>query len=238
MRINKYIASCGVCSRRKADDLVLSGVVFVNGKKIDSFMEIDPNNDTITVNGSQIKLEKTKYYVALNKPKGIVTTASDERGRDNVVELIDDIDARLFPVGRLDYNTTGLIILTNDGHFANCVAHPKNIISKTYIAHIKGIPEPCELDILRKGIKLEDGKTAPAKVEILKRYPSSSEVSISIHEGRNRQIRRMFEALGHDMIELQRISIGNVLLGNLPLGRWRHLTSHEINSLKNESKRN
>lgn len=232
MRINKYIASCGVCSRRKADLLVLSGAVSVNGKRVTDFIEIDPLKDTVTVNGAEIKEEKTKYYIALNKPKGYITTSSDEKGRPHVTELTSDINARLFPVGRLDCNTFGLLILTNDGDFAYRVAHPKHNVYKTYIAHVKGTPTPAKLESLRKGINLPDGKTAPAQVEVLKIYPSSAEIKISIHEGKNRQVRRMFEALGHEIIDLKRVSIGNVLLGNLPLGRWRHLTSHEINSLK------
>lgn len=232
MRLNRYIASCGVCSRRKADDLIVSGVVFVNGKKVVDFMDIDPDKDNVTVNGTKIKEEKTKYYIALNKPKGYITTVSDEKDRNNVIELVQDIDARLFPVGRLDYNTSGLLLLTNDGDFAYSVTHPKTIVYKTYLAHVKGILSPIELLIFTKGVKLSDGKTSPAKVEISKVHPSSCEVKISIHEGRNRQVRRMFESFGHEVIDLKRISVGNVQLGNLPLGRWRHLTSHEINSIK------
>lgn len=227
MRINKYIASCGICSRRRADELVKSGAVTVNGVIVTDFADI-AENDTVTVNGEIIGLQKTKYYIALNKPEGYITSVGDDRGRPAVTDLVSDLNARIFPVGRLDFNTSGLLLMTNDGDFANRVTHPRRNVYKTYIAHIKGFPDYTALNILRRGVLLDDGKTLPAKAEVIKAYPGGCDVKISIHEGRNRQIRRMFSALGFEVLSLCRTEVGNVMLGNIPLGRWRHLTSGEI----------
>ena len=237
MRINKYIASCGVTSRRKADELVLSGKVFVNGERVTDFIDIDEERDEVEVNGERIFREKTKYYIALNKPVGYITSVGDDRGRRSVTDLTSDIEARIFPVGRLDYNTSGLLLMTNDGDFANDIMHPSRKIYKTYVAHISGFPTPKTIDALKRGIELEDGVTAPAKVKVIKAYPSSCDVEISIYEGRKRQIRRMFEAVGYEVLELRRISVGNVLLGNIPEGRWRHLTKQEIGFFKKNAER-
>ena len=233
MRINKYIASCGVCSRRKADELIKDGKVKVNSETIYDFADVNPDFDGVEVDGRVINVEETKYYIALNKPKGFLTSVSDDRGRRCVTELIEDVNARLFPVGRLDYNTSGLLLLTNDGEFANNVMHPRKEVYKTYLAHVSGKLHSFTIETLKKGVILDDGeKTAPAKVEIVKDHPASCDVNISIREGKNRQVRRMFEALGHEVLELKRVSVGDVSLGNIPLGKWRHLTKQEIRSFK------
>lgn len=232
MRINKYIASCGVCSRRHADEMIKEGRVSVNGLKISDFADIDPENDSVEVDGRKIMLEKKKYYIALNKPEGYITTASDELGRPDVLELADDIKARIFPVGRLDCNTRGLLFLTNDGEFANRIMHPSHMVTKTYMAHIKGFPSVMELKKLSKGIMLDDGMTAPAKAEIVKAMPASCIVRLTVSEGRNRIVRRMFASLGYEILALERTEIGKVKLGNLPLGKWRHLRQAEIDYFK------
>jgi len=233
MRINKYIASCGICSRRRADEYIKEGKVKVNGEVVYDFPDINPDLDVVEVNGSVINVEEAKYYIALHKPKGFITSVTDDRERRCVTELCEDINARIFPVGRLDYNTSGLLIMTNDGDFANNIMHPRKEVYKTYLCHVNGRMHSFTLETLKKGVIIEEGvKTAPAIVEVIKNHPASCDVKISIREGKNRQVRRMFEALGHEVLELKRISVGCVELGNLPLGKWRHLTKQEIRSFK------
>lgn len=231
MRINKYIAACGALSRRKADEAIAAGRVLVNGERAAAVMDIS-EDDEVMLDNKKITLEKKSYYIALNKPKGYITSASDERKRPTVMDLTEEIGARLFPVGRLDFNTRGLIILTNDGEFANLIAHPRYEIYKTYQAHVKGIVSAAKLSEIRKGIYISGQKTAPARVKIAKIYPKSSLVEISIREGKNRQVRKMFKALGHEVVDLVRVAVGPVLLGNLPEGHWRSLREGEISKLR------
>jgi len=233
MRLNKYIASAGVSSRRGADDIIKAGRVSVNDTIITEMgHDVNPEKDIVMVDKKPIFQSDKKYYIVLNKPKGYITTTKDQFNRPSVLDLVTDISERIYPVGRLDYSTMGLLILTNDGDFTNAVTHPKNNIYKTYIVRVGGFPSASDLMTLRRGVPLEDGITAPAKAEIIKVYPSSVDIKISIHEGRNRQIRRMIEAIGFNVLELKRVAVGKVLLGNLPLGKWRHMTQHEITSLK------
>ncbi len=232
MRINKFIAAAGICSRRNADMLILDGRVTVNGSLVkEPGMDIR-EQDVVLVDGERIGSATKKYYIALHKPDGYVTTTDDPFGRPTVMELLGDIDARLFPVGRLDYHTEGLLLLTNDGDFANAVTHPRNEIYKTYIARVSGFPTLAKLGRLQRGIQLEDGKTAPCKAMVIRQEPDGVEISISIREGRNRQVRRMMEAIGHKVLHLRRISVGNIQLGHLPKGKWRHLTPREIEGIK------
>lgn len=231
MRINKFIASAGICSRRNADILIAEGRVSVNGSKVTEPGLDIMENDVVIVDGNVIQTTDKKYYIILNKPDGFVTTTDDPFGRPTVMELVSDISARIFPVGRLDYHTEGLLILTNDGDFANRLMHPKHAIYKTYIAHVPGFPTLGKLAALRHGIQLEDGKTAPAKINVIRQYPDGVDISISIREGRNRQVRRMIEAIGHKVTSLVRISVGNVQLGHLPKGKWRHMTPREIEEI-------
>ncbi|MDD6308565.1 MAG: pseudouridine synthase [Clostridia bacterium] len=234
MRINKFIASAGICARRAADDLIRQGRVKVNHVRVtEPGMDVQ-ENDIVMVDDSPIKPAERKYYIMLNKPDGYVTTVHDQFDRASVTELVTDIEARLFPVGRLDYHTEGLLLMTNDGDFANKLTHPSQKVYKTYIARVKGFPKPADITRLCRGIYLEDGKTAPCKAEVIRQYPEGVEMSISIYEGRNRQVRRMIEAIGGKVISLRRISIGNVRLGHLPLGKWRHLTQAEINEFVKE----
>jgi len=234
MRINKFIAAAGICSRRNADVLITEGRVTVNGVRVhEPGMDIG-ENDTVLVDGEKIHAAEKKYYIVLNKPDGFVTTTDDPFGRNTVMELVTDVNARLFPVGRLDYHTEGLLILTNDGDFANRLMHPRHQIYKTYIAHIPGFPTLASLAALRRGVQLEDGKTAPCKVNVIRQYPDGVDVSISIREGRNRQVRRMFEAIGYKVVRLERISVGNIKLGHLPKGKWRHMTPRELEEIVKE----
>lgn len=232
-RLQKILANAGVASRRKCEELILSGKVMVNDEVVTTLgTKADPNVDVITVNGKTIGAEK-KVYIVFNKPKGVITSASDPQGRKIVTDYLKGIKERLYPVGRLDYDTEGLLILTNDGDFAHLLTHPKHHVSKTYLATVKGVPHGTELDKLKQGIMLEDGITAPAEVEYHDIDPEGkqSTISITIHEGRNRQVRRMFDAISHPVLKLKRISFGDLFLGNLKRGIYRHLTKEEVEGL-------
>ena len=235
LRLQKYIAMCGVASRRAAEALILESKVQVNGKTVREMgTKIEIGADRVTVSGTPIHATLKKYYIMLNKPAGYVSTAADQFGRPTVIDLVkEDINERIFPVGRLDYDTEGLLILTNDGEFAQRVTHPKYKTDKTYIAVITGGIAIRALGKLRRGVDIGDFVTSPADVEIIDAKAGKTTLQIVIHEGKNRQVRRMLEAVGCKLDYLKRIKIGTVELGNLPLGRWRHLTSHEINYLKN-----
>ncbi|MGG4344602.1 pseudouridine synthase [Paenibacillus lautus] len=232
-RLQKIMAQAGVASRRKCEELILEGKVQVNGETVTELgTKADPAQDIITVSGKPIKNEK-KVYIMLNKPKGVITSASDPEGRKIVSDYLKGIKERVYPIGRLDYDTEGLLLLTNDGEFANLLSHPKYHVPKTYLATVKGVPHGTELDKLRQGIMLEDGMTSPAEVEYKDVDPDNKQsvISITIHEGRNRQVRRMFEAISHPVTRLKRISYGDLLLQNLKRGLYRHLTADEINQL-------
>lgn len=234
MRINKFIASAGVCSRRNADVLIAEGRVSVNGKKVLEPGQDVSEQDEVCVDGERVRAAEKKYYIALNKPDGFVTTTDDPFGRPTVMELVTDLNARLFPVGRLDYHTEGLLLMTNDGDFANRLTHPRNEVYKTYIVHVPGFPTLGQIAALRRGVRLEDGKTAPAKVTVIRQFPDGVDISISIREGRNRQVRRMIEAIGHKVAKLERVSVGNIQLGHLPKGKWRHLSPREVEQIMKE----
>ena len=234
VRLQKYIAMCGVASRRAAEELVSAGKVSVNGKRVtEQGVKVEVGADKITVSGEEIVPVTKNYYIMLNKPVGYVSTAKDQFDRPTVTDLIkDEIKARLFPVGRLDYDTEGLILLTNDGDFAYRITHPSHNVEKTYVAAVKGGVTADKLNKLRRGITLSDGfVTSPAAVRILDAKAGQTFVEITIHEGKNRQVRRMFGAVSLKVAALKRVSISGIKLGNLPVGRWRHLTSHEISKL-------
>lgn len=233
-RLQKVIAHAGVASRRKAEQLILEGKVKVNGKVVTELGTKVSASDTVEVNG--IKLEKEdKVYFLLYKPRGVISAVTDDKGRKTVVDFFKDkVEQRIFPVGRLDYDTSGLILLTNDGEFSNLLTHPKYEIDKTYIARLKGVPTIENLKKLQRGIQLEDGKTAPAKVKLRSRdfKANKSICEITIHEGRNRQVRRMFEAIGTPVVKLKRERFGFLDLGNLNPGEYRELTKHEVKRLR------
>ncbi len=234
MRLQKYMAHCGVASRRKCEDIIAGGWVSVNGNIVtDMGVKIDPREDIVKVNGKLIELEYEKTYIALNKPIGYISSARDQFGRPTVIDLIDGEFGRLYPVGRLDYESEGLILLTNDGDLAYKLTHPKFDISKEYNVQVKGLPAVDDINKLRRGIFLEGRRTRPATIELIKQCENTSTFMVILKEGRNRQIRKMFDFIGHSVILLQRIRIANIALGHLQPGEWRHLTDEEISSLKN-----
>jgi 23S rRNA pseudouridine2605 synthase len=231
-RLQKYIARCGTASRRKAEELILQGRVKVNGKVVKELgSKIIPGKDMVTVGDKRIYEKEKHIYIKLHKPEGYVTTVKDQFNRRTVIDLIN-IKERIFPIGRLDYNTSGLLLLTDDGDLANKLMHPKYLIYKTYEAEIIGRISNDSLNALRTGVLIDGYKTAPARVNLLKEAQNTSHVQISIHEGKNRQVRKMFQAVGHKVIKLKRISFGNIELGNLKPGEWKYLTDAEIKYLK------
>lgn len=231
-RLQKYMAGCGVASRRKCEDIILQGRVKVNGKIVRELgYKIDPSKDKVEVDDKVIKKEKNKIYVMLNKPEGYVSTADDQFGRPTILDLVKGVKERIYPVGRLDYDTEGLILLTNDGDFTYRMTHPAHEIDKVYCALVKGVPNEEELDRLRKGIRLENYLTSPAEVITLEKYKNTALLQISIHEGRNRQVRKMCEAVGHPVIKLKRTAIGDLRLRNLEKGKWRYLTKRELENI-------
>lgn len=233
MRINKYIAQAGVASRRKADELIANGNVKVNGLTLKEPGYDVVSGDVVEVNGRRIESEEKKVYILLNKPVGYITSVSDDRDRLTVMDLVQDVDARIFPVGRLDYNTSGMLIMTNDGDFAYTLSHPKHEMPKTYRAVVAGVLSNEKCAKLREGVDIGGFVTSKAKVEIVKGHPRNTVVDITIHEGKNRQVRKMFKAVGNNVQELQRIAIGDVRLGRLAEGHYRKLTKEEIEYLKN-----
>ncbi|MBS5335823.1 MAG: pseudouridine synthase [Clostridiales bacterium] len=233
MRINKYIAQAGIVSRRKADELILNGNVKVNGAVMrEPGYDVD-NGDKVEVNGRIIDNNQEKVYLLVNKPLNMITAASDDKDRETVMEIIKDVDARLFPVGRLDYNTTGALIMTNDGDISYRITHPKHEMDKTYRALVKGVISPEKAARLRKGVDIGGFMTSRAKVKIIKGNSHSTLVEISIHEGKNRQVRKMFAAVGNPVQTLERIAIGEIRLGRLKQGHYRKLNREEIEYLKN-----
>ena len=231
-RLQKYMSRCGVASRRKAEELILAGLVKVNGETIRKLgAKIIPGRDRVEVKGKEINPAEF-IYLMLNKPKGYITGNRDPQGRLTVLDLLPEEFPRVFPVGRLDYNTTGLLLLTNDGQLAFGITHPSYEVKKTYEVLVKGVPEPTSLESLRKGILLEDGPTLPAKVDIIKVKTGNAIIRIVIREGRKRQVRRMFRAIGHPVMELMRVGIGPLTLDGLPLGKYRPLNGMEIAALR------
>ncbi len=236
-RLQKFMARCGVASRREAENIILSGRVRVNKKVVTELgTKIDEDNDKVFLDGELILPEKKLYYIMLNKPKGYITTAKDEFDRKTVLELVSDIEARLYPVGRLDYESEGLLLLTNDGDFAYKMTHPTQHIPKKYHAVVEGTADLGHVMKLRQGVEIDGYLTKPAKVEIADTRERTTQLNITISEGKNRQIRRMCEAVGLPVIKLTRVSVGAVSLGNLPKGKWRHLTEAEVNLLNGGEK--
>lgn len=228
MRLQKFLAICGEASRRKAEEMIKDGRVKVNGITVTKMgTVVDEESDLILLDGRKISAENKKRYIILNKPKGYITTASDNFGRPTVMELVSDIPERIYPVGRLDYDTEGLLIMTNDGDFANSIAHPKNIIEKVYVARIKGEFDESKAEKLKKGVVIDGRKTAPAKIKILNDGEAYKDVRIVIHEGRNRQVKKMFAAVGCFVTSLKRTAVGRFVLGKIPKGSYREFTESE-----------
>ena len=231
MRINKYIASAGVTSRRKADELIEEGKVKVNGAVLMNPGYHVEDGDVVEVEGQTIRPESKLVYYLLNKPTGYVTSTADEEGRAVVTELVPD-SVRVFPVGRLDYNTSGLLILTNDGELSNKLMHPSHEFDKKYLARVQGIVSRAEAARLAKGIDIGGFVTSPAEVNLIRHDKNSTVVEITIHEGKNRQVRRMFKAINHPVEELCRVGLGNLTIGKLAVGQCRKLSPAEVEYLK------
>lgn len=230
-RLQKYMARCGIASRRKCEEMIISGMVKVNGTISEELgCKIDTDIDSVEVLNKKIKPIELKIYIALNKPTGYVSTCSDEKDRKTIIDLID-IDQRIFNIGRLDYDTSGLLLMTNDGEIYNKVIHPRQVINKEYIALIKGIPTIDAINRFCSGLDIGGYITSNASFEILKKFNNTCNVRIIIHEGKNRQIRKMCEKINHPVLELKRVSVGNVKLGNLKEGKWRYLNESEIKYL-------
>ncbi len=237
VRLQKYLANCGIASRRKAEELITSGKISVNGEVIAELgTKINPSKDKVVYNGKEVKVEEEHVYILLNKPIGYVTTAKDQFDRDSVMDLVK-VKERVVPVGRLDMYTSGVLILTNDGDFVYQVTHPKHEIEKTYTVTIKGIVTDKEVERLRKGIRIDDYITKEAKVKILKtdEEKSQSRLEITIHEGKNRQVRKMCEAIGHKVLALHRSKIAGIGVKDLSLGKWRYLSKEEVNKILNQN---
>lgn len=231
-RLQKLMARAGIASRRQAEQMILDGRVKVNGAVVDHLgAKVDPEADRVEVDGRALALPSAKTYLMLNKPVGYVTTASDELGRPTVLDLVSGPYPRLFPVGRLDMETEGLLLLTNDGELAFRLTHPKFKVAKTYVAEVDGQPTNEELNRLRAGVTLEDGRTAPAQVAVVAEKKGRTVLRISIWEGKKRQIRRMMMRIGHPTRKLKRISFGPLGIGNLPSGKSRMLSRSEVESL-------
>lgn len=234
MRLEKYIATAGIASRRAAKKAIHEGRVTVNGEPV--FVPghpIDTNADCIVYDGKRVTSTAERLYVMLHKPAGYVTTRRDERGRPTVMDLVQDISENIYPVGRLDLETEGLLLLTNDGDFAYRLTHPSHEIPKTYLVWVEGVPSEKALRQLREGITIPSGKTAPAKVSRCG-DSTGSQFKMILHEGKKRQVRLMFKAIGHRVVRLKRIQVGELRLGNLPPGQHRLLSPAEVASLRND----
>ena len=234
MRLEKYIANSGIASRRSVKKRIQAGLVTVNGEPV--FVpghRINVETDTVELEGNRVEPLTERIYVMLNKPAGYMTTRRDERGRPTVMNLVADLPDSIYPVGRLDLETEGLLLFTNDGDFAYRLLHPSHEIEKTYLVWVNGVPPDDAVQRLRGGVTISSGTTAPAKVERLKisRDGASTQFAVVIHEGKNRQVRLMFKAVGYSVIRLQRVRIGNLELGNLPQGQYRFLTPGELTAL-------
>lgn len=235
MRLQKYLAECGVASRRKSEEYILDGKVQVNGKVVTELgTKVNPNKDVVYFNNRRIENKGKNIYILLNKPIGYVTTTKDQFDRETVLDLIKNVKERVVPVGRLDMYTSGALILTNDGDFTYKITHPSHEINKTYIATIRGIITEDEVNQLRRGVKIEDYTTRPAKVKIMKTdiEKNISRIEITIHEGKNRQVRKMCEAIGRNVMALHRTKIGDINVKDLKIGEWRYLTPKEVEKLQ------
>ncbi len=233
MRLQKYMAMCGVAARRKCEEIISAGRVTVNGQTITEMGTQVEEGDEVRVDGALILPEEEKRYIMYHKPAGEVTTVSDEKGRETVMDRFRDFPVRLYPVGRLDYDSEGLLLLTNDGELAQRLTHPSCEVDKVYLARVTGNPSNEAIDRLRRGVYMEGDqrRTYPATVRVVRDESLFSDIVVTIHEGRNRQVRRMFDAVGHKVLLLHRIRFGALELGDLRRGEWRELTQEEIDAL-------
>lgn len=239
IRVQKIIADAGIASRRKAEELIIRGAVTVNGKRAKLGDKADPLKDKITVAGREITVKKdaVKYYIMLHKPRGYITTMNDEGGRKSVAELTDEVPARLFPVGRLDRESEGMLFMTNDGDFANMISHPSTHFAKTYRVTVRPRINENQLTELTTGVIIDGRKSMPASIHVIKSEQDRTVLEIVLEEGRNRQIRKMCEAVGLEVARLKRTAIGPVKLGMLQPGKWRELTAEEMRKIKSYQKK-
>ena len=237
IRLQKHLAECGVASRRKAEELIAAGKVKINGHIAEIGAKVDPKRDKVTVRGKAVVPVNEKVYIMLNKPRGFVTTMSDELGRKTVSDLVADAQARIFPVGRLDRDSEGLLIMTNDGDFANKLTHPSSHVNKTYRVTVKGVAEEEQILQMKEGIVLDGRKTLPCDCFVAERKPDRTVLIFVLNEGRNRQIRRMCEEVGLEVLRLKRTEIAGVKLGMLPQGKWRPLNEREMRRLTSITQR-
>lgn len=229
-RLQKYLAAAGIASRRKSEELIRQGRVTVNGELAVLGVRVHPERDVIVVDGQRVKKER-KTYIMLNKPAGVITTCRDPRGRTTVKDLLADVTVAVHPVGRLDYDSEGLLLLTNDGDLTFRLTHPRYEVKKTYHVLVDGVPSADEIEQLRRGILLADGWTAPAAIEVLASRREETLLAFTIHEGRNRQVRRMWAHLGYSVVGLYRVSFGPLTLGHLKPGEYRYLSRQEVEEL-------
>ncbi len=231
-RLQKILAKMGIASRRAAEEIILEGRVTVNGQVATLGMKANPAKDHIKLDGKLLTKPEPKVYLMMNKPKGVITTLSESEERPTVKDFLKNIKYRVFPVGRLDYDSEGLLLLTNDGDFAHAILHPSKKIPKTYHVKIKGFLEDDKIEKLRKGVRLQDGITLPSKVKKLKKAEENSWIEITIYEGRKRQIRRMMDKVGHPVLKLKRVRIDGIDIGRLEPGEIRNLTAEEIRKIE------
>ena len=231
IRLQKFLSEAGVASRRKAEEMIRNGSVKVNGAVAQIGDSVDPKKDTVLVKGKKVMTQRTMRYILLNKPRGYVTTTDDDLGRKCVLELVKDVKERIYPVGRLDRVSEGALILTNDGAFANAMMHPSKHVPKTYRVTVRPGITPEQVDILSTGVELDGRLTAPCDVYVISKEEGRAVLEIVLYEGRNRQIRKMCEALGLEVARLKRSSMGSLKLGMLPPGKWRELTEDEVHRL-------
>lgn len=231
VRLQKFLSECGVASRRKAEEMIQSGAVRVNGQTVQLGAKVIPSKDKVTVHGRRVVQQKNNVYVMVHKPRGYVTTMDDEMGRKCVAELVADVETRVYPIGRLDRDSEGMLLMTNDGAFAQMMMHPSRHIGKTYRVTVRPAITDEQITALTTGMMIDGYKTAPAQVRIVTREAERVVLEIILYEGRNRQIRKMCEALGLEVARLKRTAIGNVKLGMLRPGDWRMLNEREVASL-------
>ena len=235
IRLNKFLSQAGIASRREADRLIAEGRVKVNNRVVQELgFKVDDQKDKIEINSKEVNKEKNLIYLMLNKPKGYLVTLKDSFGRPTVMSLLSNLKGRVFPVGRLDYDSEGLLLFTNDGQLTFRLTHPRYNIKRTYLVKVKGEPDSAKLSKLKKGVFLDGKKTAPAKVALLESNPKRSLLRIEIHEGRKREVRRMLELIGHRVVKLVRVDFAGLKIGKLKSGTWRFLRQQEIKKLKEQ----